>query len=625
MIWWTIPAASALSTTGVTEIVGSSSSSSSFQAEQAWDDGLFEQTDRGSATASASSTHIGRTSVDGLGATTFFSQIEEASYTFLGNVTFDLTPEAQSNTANYYEGPTFGEETDSSSSSTSFSGETITVFTASVQTSTTGTAISGYETTFTEPGTTTAYTTSQEGSGTDTSVVFVTTEASFERVTYDIATRESTYAFVTDLEETVASPFLRATVVQADPSDVVFVITSPPTNIVDYSAATALAQSATRMTLEPVIATTQRAEANSTRATSTISSAQTTLNLSYVGTKTVSTIETTADYNSFPPTTATRSTRATRTTNVTAGSVTLCSREAITHGGTRNSITASSFQTYSTTVARRIADMTFATTKIATSTFTINTTIAAAPTASGLTTATTTFPHGYNFAPATAQSGFTTFSSSAARGNTILPTARPQLGPLSPGFVGQTKYGTVGAAIGSQKGGWITANETSSEAVLFNRVYALDGQRRATTMFPVTNESETVNATGISWTTSTTTAGTGTETSAPTTITASFGVLGLTQTTTFDRSIGMVGGYAAPQETFIRTAADGVYRNRVDGSTHFFDGSASVVTEGQSATPSFFENISDLRDLQLSTDANPIFWSEPRNSAALPPAMPPDA
>jgi hypothetical protein len=627
MIWWTIPA-SVVSTTGVTEIVGSSSSSSSFDAspvQYTYPDstaGPFVQTDQASGSASSSSTHISRTSADGTGATTYFSQSVSASATYSEAFTADLTPAAQSNTNNSYTGATTGSSTSSSSTSSSTSGETTTVFTAGVQTSTTETALSGYAVATTETRITNVWTT--QAIGGDPSFSFVLTETEYTRSIEEWTERTITYDETTDLEETTASPLLRATVVQAAnrhaDAEIVYALTGATTHSASFDAATNGALSGTRLTLEPIVVTAQQAPVNAAQPTSYNESSITTSLVTYVGTTTQQATETTANYASFPPVTGTRTRSSVGTTNTTHGSVTLASIVNITHGGTRRSTTFSDSRQYVTTVQRQIATQTFATTILATSFFTQQTTIPAAPSASGQTTATATFNTGYNAAGAVANSASTTFSSSSVEGNVILTTMQADTFNNF-NVVGQTKYGTIGAVIGNNKGGWITANSTSESAnFAFSDIYALDGQRRATTMFPVTGQYETINRTGITWTTTTA----GEEGSVSTTVSATFGVAGQTQTTTFSRDLSIIGGNAGPQETFIRTAAPGVYRNRANGETTFFLGAASVVSAEQSAPASFFTQIKAAK-AQTATNAVGAFWAEPRNSTALPPNMPPDA
>jgi hypothetical protein len=258
------------------------------------------------------------------------------------------------------------------------------------------------------------------------------------------------------------------------------------------------------------------------------------------------------------------------------------------------------------------------------STYTLIQTIQAAQTESYSDSTSGTEGGLINFATGTVITEFASFSSSGVTANTVLPTVRAAIG--AGGQAQQVKYGTSGADVQGAVGGWITANATSVGNVFFADLYALDGGHRlATTMFPATNEHRTIEGSRITWTT--TTAGVSSidgATSKATTKSAAIGVQGATQTVALSQPIGNFGGSAGDGETFVQTAQPGVYKNRVDGQTTRFNGAASVVNAGVSQSVAVWQPIKDVRNLALSTNANPLTWVEFRNSTALPPVMPPE-
>ena len=144
-------------------------------------------------------------------------------------------------------------------------------------------------------------------------------------------------------------------------------------------------------------------------------------------------------------------------------------------------------------------------------------------------------------------------------------------------------------------------------------------------MFPSTNSHRTIEGNRITWTTTTAAVlSVDGATSKATTKSALIGVAGATQTVALSQPIGNFGGAAGEGETFVQTAQPGVYKNRINGQTTRFNGSASVVTPGLSQSVALWQPIKDVRNLAASTNANPLAWVEFRNSTALPPAMPPE-
>ena len=91
--------------------------------------------------------------------------------------------------------------------------------------------------------------------------------------------------------------------------------------------------------------------------------------------------------------------------------------------------------------------------------------------------------------------------------------------------------------------------------------------------------------------------------------------------------IGIWGGSPASGETFANIAAtDGVYRNRIGGETSSFRRGATTFSTSL-ALSSFFPIQGFGPPLGQDVETRPSFgyWTEARNSTALPPTMPPDA
>jgi len=649
MIAWTIPGTVA-GLTGVTTVVESSSSSRSGSAQYG---PVFPGSDSasfapnyaiatGSFTENATYTFAGYTSHDAQGSTTYFSS--SSSYTFTEQ--WGLTGSAYddddgspvlttTNTLEY---------SNSNSGSASQSGQTTANLTALVETSTTETYESAYESVYTTSyeaeyeGQAPVWTTSEEtiDGGTGTRVVFYQTDAtSMSAIALSYLTREATSDAVTVLDQTITLSAIPNTVVQAETrypnAEVIYLQTSMIENVAGYTAASDLAQSGTRFTVSPIILTAAKQSADYSRPTSSIGSLEATslvLLTSSTFTQNAGT-RTVANYNFFPPTTTAQSVFGGMTTTAISYATNVLSfRSDLTYGGTTNTVSAKEFRTYWRAVTRQIGSKTFQAAVQDTTSYTVTQTIEAAASSSTQNSSDGSIEYGIFFGLTyeEGESASETYRSSGVTGNTVLPTARALIddGSFLPS---QSKYGTFGAAFGSQKGGWITANATSQLGVFFSWIYALDGNGRiATTMFPVTNEYETINATGISWTESTTAnLSLDGATSKKTTTSASFGVSGPAQTTGMAQPIGNFGGSAGEGETFVQAAFPGVYKDRISGSTTSFDGSATVITAGQSEPLVMWRAIRGVTGMVSSTNANPATWTEARNSTALPPAMPPDA
>ena len=633
MIQWTIQG-SVPRLTGITVVQGSSYSSKSFNISGKNDvENIVGQTDSVIGSALTTYTFFSQTSVGISGATTTWSSSSSENTILEGGIsatgaTYDENGDPQT-TQTFFP----GSFSNSNSASSSFSATSEA--TAQVQTSTTETFERVYEvtTTITEGGpfnsiwTTSTNTYGNNKTGT---AFYETAGTQSTSLGTSFATSTETVDAITYLEETITLTALPDTVIQAntkrgDLAEVIYKLTQTISDVTAFSAATAAAESGTRLTISPSFRTEEKSAANVTRPTSSIELIESTSLFVITNSSTTSVAATTAAYFAFPPVTRTLSLVALTTTQSTLGTNYLDFQIDETHGGTTNIITAQNFATYSSLVTQRIGTMTFHASVQSVSTYTVIQTIEAAQTEiysdSGAGTGTT----GINFAQGDLFLGYETFFNSGVTANTVLPTVRPVIG--AGGQLQQIKYGTSGADVQGSVGGFITANATSDGNVDFSDVYALDGGHRlATTMFPATNEHRTINGNQITWT-ATTSAVLSIDgaTSKKTAITAAIGLGGSTQTVTLSRPISNFGGSPSEGETFVQTAQPGVYKNRVNGETTSFDGSASIVTAGESPPVAMWQAIKDVRGLVSSTNANPVTWTEARNSTALPPTMPPYA
>lgn len=614
MISWTV-AGSVPFLTGATEIVGSSSYSSAGQANRASPDNAT-----GSGNSNANYTFISSTSHGFDKSTTYFSWSSSSSFTEAWGLTITPNPDPVPNLS----------YSDSASASGSSSGQTTSELTTVVQTSTTQTYESAHYVTYTTTleayeGQAPIWTTSEDtitiADQTQTSVAFVQTYAtSLTALEASYETREATADALTTLDQTITLSGLPNTIVQAHNAEILYVITNPASDVTAYSAATDLAQSGTRFTLLPSVVTSEKITANATRPTSSIASSQETSLVNFRRSTTTQQAVTEAEYNYFPPSTFTATASAVATTNTTLGTNILFLQNDLPYGGITNTVSAKSFGTYWKTVSNQIGTVTCETAVVSTTTWSATLSIEAAEISSFSESANPPVTQSiwYGLTTALGNAASATFYSSAIAANTNTPTIRATTG--SGGQPSQNKYGTYGAAFGSEKGGWITANESSEGTVFFNGIFALDGEgRRATTMFPLTEQNEvTIIAPGITWTRSTNAVlSIDGATSKSTTTSASFGVSGLTQTTNIGAT-GHFGGQPGLQETFVQIASPGAYKNKVNGSTTSFDGAATLLSS--SASIASWQAIKDVRGLAYTTKAIPIVWAELRNSTVVPPS-----
>jgi hypothetical protein len=624
MISWTIPGTVA-GLTGVTIVTGSSSHSNTYSASGS----QAAQTDTASGSGLTTYSFRSVTSVGLSGRTA--SVTESSSAGNAGGLTISQSginsDDEETQTAFTY----------TNAGSTTFSTSNIAteVLTAQAQTSTTETFESGYEAYYTTSyeayeGQAPLWTTSVEtiSGGTETSVVFYQTYAtSISAIEFSYLTRAATSDAVTTLGQTITLSAIPNTVVQAETrypnAEVIYLQTAQIDNVDGYTAATNVAQSGTRFTVSPVIITAAKAPANYTRPTSSIASQQSTSLVNLTSSKSTQATRTIANYFSFPPTTTTQAVGGMTTTQTVYATNFLSLQQAITHGGATDTVTAKEFGAYWRAVTRQIGSRTFQAAVQDATSYSITQTLEAAASSSFSNSFSFSGFKAVNIALGNETVRYDTVRSSGVTANTVLPTARVVIGVG--GQAQQLKYGTIGAAINGDVGGWLTANATSVGFVFFGNIaaniYAKDGAHRsATTMFPATNEKQTIVGNSITWTAST--AGILSidgATSKKTTTSAEIGVDGTAQTTTVSRSISNFGGSAGGGETFVQTAHPGVYKNRINGATTVFDGSASVISNGQSQSLAMWQAIRGVVSMVSATNANPVTWAEARNNIGLPP------
>lgn len=633
MIQWTIQG-SVPQLTGVTVVEGSSSSSFDYNISGTDAGGtIVGQTDSVTASGMTTYTFASLTSVGASGTTTTWSSSSSETSTGAGSISntgieYDENGDPQTTQSLSTASFSGGNSASSSFSATSQS-------TAQLQTSTTETFEQFYTVTavITEGGPFGSIWTTSTNTydNNNTSAVFYQTAGSqTTSLGTSFTTSTQTIDTTTYLDETITLAALPDTVIQADTrradlAEVIYKITQTISNVSAFSAATEAAVSGTRLTISPSFRTEPKVAAHSTRPTSSIELIESTSLFVITNSRTTSSNATTAQYVSFPPVTETLTVAGLTTTQSTLGTNYLDFQIDDTHGGTTSTVTVRDFATYSTVVTRRVGALTFHAAAESVSTYTVIQTIQAAQTESYSDSEAGSNGITINFAQGPINTEFATYGSSGVTANTVLPTVRPAIG--AGGQAQQIKYGTSGADVQGLIGGYITANATSVGNAFFSDLYALDGGHRlAITMFPATNSHRTINANSITWTTTTTAVlSIDGATSKKTTTSASIGVGGSTQTVTLSRPISNFGGLAGAGETFVQTALPGVYKNRVNGQTTIFDGSASTVTAGQSQSVAMWQPIKDVRGLVSSTNANALTWTEFRNSTALPPAMPPYA
>lgn len=567
------------------------------------------------------------------GTTTAYS--EGSTEYFAGSTSKTKVYNSYSQSGTYQAGITFTDSTegesgleertqtasDGESFSTSYltSGETTSEITAYGASSATST----YESVFYQTATGEAYyypwTTSSQGgtsANSDAPVFFQAEEAATTTtIVQEYATRRGTETYTELLDQVVTLSGLPNTVVQADPGEILYLIRKMPQEWNGYSAATDVAESGARFTLSPKVSSFARISIAQTATTSSVQSPSFSTGVSYLVVTASQNTITVASYDSFPPRTETR-TNNSFSLRSSSASLSISSQELI-YGSGNTTINQTDYFTVPTTARRQTQNETYRGLTQTTHSLLVPRVIEAAVTLQSSTSGSTSYIVGISYVPAEQVEGSSFGSTIHAEGNTTVSVPRASLG--SGGAFGRTKYCTTGAVIGSQTGGWITAN-ASSQGFPFE-LYALDGAgRNGNTVFPDTNERQTVSSNSITWTTSTAAlSGTGTQ---RTTTSAEFGISGTPTTIQDAAPLSIFRGYPGVGQTIVERPGQGVYKDQVGGSASTFSDGDVSITAGQSSVIKKWFPIRHIGPLSLGPNLNPVVWSEYRNSNSLPPNTP---
>jgi hypothetical protein len=607
MIAWTIPRAKVL--TGYTQqTAGDSSSILDTDTYQ------FSNTLTGGASLSRTYTFAGssHTSYGATGSTTYFSSSSSASST-------------ESNLLNG--------STNSSSDSFSSSGSTTSsLFSYVAQTSTTET----YEYTFAV-----SLTTATTGSGwsysgssfftVSTGTTENTTSAQTGTVTLDATTESGTVLY----------GGLADTILQAATSEVIWYYSS----MAEWSgitAATSRATSTTRLTISPlaVLTALPKVTASTSQSSTGVagntshaySYSDSTYESQYTTTTTSSKNETTVFLSALPNDTTSGTTTAARTTTATLAATLFYSDEGTveaTDGSTRvlSSATVSHDAAPGTFYSGSL--LTWDAPRTTTTAYSLTTTapiaLCAASQSSNSTSVTTNDTFSDTDGGGTTSRRTVNTAGGASSGktidqNTYLPQP-PICGLTIGGPLSQSKFVPKAAKIGTASGYWFELNVSDT---ITDVTYAQQARPPLTTVMPTTATVATYNSDSVTFTKSTVISG------QPATITSSaiLQVAGASTTTTISSGpIGVWGGSPASGETFANVASiDGAYRNRIGGETLSFRRGATTFSSSLPLS-SFFPIQGFGPPLGQDVETRPSFgyWTEARNSTALPPTMPPNA
>jgi hypothetical protein len=443
--------------------------------------------------------------------------------------------------------------------------------------------------------------------------------------TYDGQLVPVTYTIdrTTNLTETQTSA-LAATVIQANTlnwigelnsfPEILYSIPEPANAWNGFEDATAIAQSTTRMTIQPsfVTAATPVKNATATTTSSVANPAATWSTVWFPSRTTQEQITTTTSLFRIPAVTGTRTTSATRTTQ-SQTTITVFPAQTLTFGRTGGATTSSattsivtSYGTVSRIVDRYAGTLLFETTT--SNTFSasryITTTVAATLTSSvrnANATATAVAATTFNFA-----------------GNqTVFPAAQISARQIffADGVISRTRIITTGAVLGSQTGHYFTADFTTIALMVTLA-------RGGLALYPVTYPWLTVDGDSITYTTSTNRAdGTGTQ---PTTSSGIVSVGGSSQTRTERLTLGRPAQHGAHEVgagcSLVDVMPAGAFRDRINTSvTSSFYGQATLYTAGESADIRYWSPIAAITPLELRGNKNIVTFSAERNVAVIPP------
>jgi hypothetical protein len=609
MIAWTIPRAKVL--TGYTEeTAGNSASTTAGEGRTVTANG-FTASFRESGTTTSSG--ISYTSHGASGSTTYFSFF------------------ASHSTAGTSDSPLYDTTFSTESFTTSSSGiTTASLISVAAQTSTTTTAEYTFAVSLTTATTGSGWSYSSSSFFTvSTGTTENTTSAQTGTVTLD-ATTESGTVLLSGLADTI---------LQAAGSEVIWYYSSI-TNWSGITAATDRATSTTRLTISPLVVLTALPKVTASTSQGSTGVAgntshsynypDTTYESQYTTTTTTSSNNTTAFLSVLPNDTISGTiTAATSTTSSFSsllvesdegtieakdGSTRVLSFATVSHDANQGTFYSGSLLTWD---APRTTTTLYSLTVFAPIALCEASQSSSSYTVSGLTT--------FSNVPGDTSENFFESEGGYTSGKTIdQNTYLPQLpicgltigGPLS-----QSKFVPKAAKIGTACGYWFELNVSDT---ITDVTYAQQARPPLTTVMPTTATVATYNSDSVTFTKSTLISGQ----AATITSSAILQVAGASTTTTMSSGpIGVWGGSPASGETFANVAStDGVYLNRIGGETSSFRRGATTFSTSLPLS-SFFPIQGFGPPLGQDVETRPSFgyWTEARNSTALPPTMPPNA
>lgn len=633
MISWTVPTTAAV-LTGLTSQTSSIRQSNIFavsQTSESYNSDFNSSTNHQSAGLSWTSHGVN-------GSSTYESWSSSNSYSFYENIR--LTSVSYDEEGNSGESPTTISTSSTSSSESSFSASsTAGIDPVDSATSTTAsrayTFASVFQTTANWPGWTTS-------SATNGSVGFFTAEKTTSIFSTRTDSASSTYKTVT-VDGTIAGGNVAATVVEAEAGEVLFYF-SPP-DLWQKSAATNLAQSDTRFTIVPSIATSQlmavtevdeasvvltdvtSSKTLAGNSSSSWSISESVYSFTYKASTTTTAQQTNVSRGSLP-----NQTQATSTTAVTTTERNVQSFVWTSSSGSHDGLSSTYAKSFCTTTHAAqhgkfwhgsiswdaIRTVEFSTTFTGVSSVAVNRRSAYNNSYSVVRTYSNDGPDLPTFVPSLTSTSASLNGESSGRTvqQNTTRALRPVCGTAIGGEASQIKFVPTGVELGASRGGWFTIGAATT-LTNYSRVNAGAAARRFSTIMPSTYSGTTYNAQSVTFTKES-----GTDTTTSSTL---IGISGASSTAEVNGIFGIWGGKPASQETFANICVGGVYRNQIDGFTSSFEAGATTFTDTQSVSK--MEVVTAIYPPLGNGESTrkTIYWTVARNSTALPPAMPPNA
>jgi hypothetical protein len=408
-------------------------------------------------------------------------------------------------------------------------------------------------------------------------------------------------------DETVAHAGFFATVYEAEFNEILYLYQNPASSWGGYSAASLLAQSGTRFTVQPsyslisipgdTYATTFSSSTSNDQITGSINWRQVSYSLA--------TVTSVVDIQEIPNVTTTEAIETVTTVNSSA-EFTAAESSQVVYGAGESDVATTTNVTIvinsSSKVSRwlsgvvydQIVDVPTTERRVAIVSFPLN------------TSSSTTY----------SEIGFMTSSYGDSRAVSIeggiIVASPPQVG-VAPGQaqyeeqqLNNARWFTSGARIGTQAGLFFTAATTLS----LGDIYAQDGSKtNAITLFPQIRSNFTINSDSVTYTASIGTAST--------TSSLVVGVTGQPLLTYEQKEKNH--GQVVRDGTLVVQLPAGAYRDRIAGGTTSFDGAAMTFASGQSIARRSWEPIyaatppSDVGEYRAG-----IVWAVPRNSYNIP-------